>query len=108
MLKILIADDHEVTRRGLKEILQDEFGSLHSGEACDAPETLAKVAEQAGDLVLLDIVMPGMNLSEVLAEIRRLRPATRVLILTGISEMEYVVRTLKAGAHGYINKQHAS
>ncbi|HVU22678.1 MAG TPA: response regulator transcription factor [Opitutus sp.] len=108
MLRILIADDHEVTRRGLKEILQDEFGDVHTDDAHDAAETLRLVAAHAWDLVLLDIIMPGMNVVEVLAEIRRLRPAVPVLILTAVSEMEYVVRTLKAGANGFINKRHAS
>ena len=108
MHRILIADDHEVTRRGLKEILKDEFGKLHFEEACDSAETLKKIASQPWDLLLLDIVMPGMKIGEVLAEVRRLRPTLPVLVLTAVSEVEYITSTLKAGANGYINKQHAS
>ena len=108
MLRILIADDHEVTRRGLKDILRDEFAALEVGEAQDAFEALDQLRNGHWDLLLLDIVMPGMNIIEALGEIRRIRDRMPVLVLTAISEMEYVVRTLKAGANGYINKQSAS
>ena len=108
MLHILIADDHEVTRRGLKEILRDEYGQLHVEETADAAALLRKIPERKWDLVLLDIVMPGMNVIDALAQIRALRPKLPVLILTAIGEMEFVIRTLKAGANGYISKQHAS
>ena len=108
MLRILIADDHEVTRRGLREILKDEFGEVDVEEAADAAATLARVEAGKWDLLMLDIVMPGMNVIDMLAAVRRVRSRLPVLILTAIPEMEYVVRTLKAGANGYINKQRAA
>jgi len=108
MYQILIADDHVVTRRGLKEILRDEFSELQIAEASNSAETLEKISTQTWDLLLLDIVMPGLSIIEILTQIRRLRPTMPILVLTAIAEMEYVVRTLKAGANGYINKQYAA
>lgn len=108
MLKILIADDHAVTRRGLREILQDTYGEVEIGEAADAAEAIRLAESKRWDLLLLDIVMPGMNIIDALEVFRERFPTMPVLVLTAISEMEYVVRTLKAGAKGYINKQYAT
>ncbi len=108
MLKILIADDHAVTRRGIREILKDEFDDVSIEEVEDGLQLIKKLSGPTWDLILLDIIMPGMNVVEVLTEIRRQCPDTPVLVLTSISEMEYVFRTLKAGANGYISKQHVS
>ena len=74
MTRILIADDHEVVRRGLKDILADEFDKVQVGEARTSPETLEAALKQNWDLVLLDINMPGRSGLEVLEELKRLRP----------------------------------
>ncbi len=107
-VRILIADDHEVVRRGLKLILLEEFRGAQVGESGNARETLDQVAAREWDLVLLDINMPGRSGLDVLADIRQLRPKTPVLILSASSESEYAVRTLRAGAAGFINKQYAA
>jgi two-component system, NarL family, invasion response regulator UvrY len=107
-VRMLIADDHEVVRRGLKLILLEEFRDAQVGESGNARETLEQLAAREWDLVLLDINMPGQSGLEVLAEIKRRRPKTPVLILSASTESEYAVRTIRAGAAGFINKQHAA
>ncbi|HXT41357.1 MAG TPA: response regulator transcription factor, partial [Candidatus Angelobacter sp.] len=74
MTRVLIADDHQVVRHGLRQILQDEFKEFHIGEANDSARAVELVASQPWDLVLLDINMPGRGDLDALAEIRRLRP----------------------------------
>lgn len=108
MLNILIADDHEVVRRGLKDVLQEGFPKLHVGEAEDFHTVLAFLSKKKWDLIILDIIMPGPNIGEVIAKIRSVEPDLPILILTGIAEHEFAVTTLKAGANGYITKQYAS
>lgn len=90
------------------DILQAEFGELHLGEARDSAEVLARLTERKWSLLLLDVVMPGRGVLDMLGEIRRVDQDLRILILTVIGETEYAVRMLKAGANGYITKQHAS
>jgi two-component system invasion response regulator UvrY len=106
-VKVLIVDDHPVLRRGLKEILAEEYKTLAVGEAQNGQEALRLVREQEWDIVVLDISMPGHNGIETLKEIRRLRPKLPVLILTSYPEEQYAVRVLKAGARGYLTKESA-
>jgi two-component system, NarL family, invasion response regulator UvrY len=105
---MLIADDHEVVRRGLKLILIEEFSGAQIGESANAREMLEQVAAREWDLVLLDINMPGRTGLDALAEVKELRPNLPVLILSVYPEAEFAERTLRAGAAGYINKQFAS
>jgi DNA-binding NarL/FixJ family response regulator len=107
MIKVLIADDHAMVRRGLREILAETGDILVAGEATTAPEVLQLVREQRWDLVVLDINLPGGNGIELLADIRRERPDTRVLILTVYSEKQYAVRAIRAGAAGFLTKESA-
>lgn len=107
-MKVLIADDHEVVRRGLKDLLRDEYGEVHFGEAQSGPEILRLLGESKWDLILLDIVMPETNVTETLERIRAVDADVPVLILTAMSETEYAVLTLKSKANGYITKHHAS
>lgn len=107
-LKILVADDHAVTRRGVKEILQDEFGKVEIGEAFSAIEAREMAANGNWNLLILDILMPGGNVVDTLTEIRRTNEKIPILILTAAGETQYAVRTLKAGANGFINKQYAT
>ena len=102
MLKILTIDDHEVVRRGLKDMFTKEsatFGEAHSGA-----EALALVREQPWDIAILDLSLGGRSGLEVLAELKQLRPRMPVLILSMHAEEQYAVRAFKAGASGYINK----
>ena len=108
MTRILIADDHEVVRRGLKQILADAFKSLKVYEAKTSSEALDQVLKQTLDLVLLDINMPGRSGLDVLAELTRQRPGTPVLVLSVSPEEDYALRCLKLGAAGYLTKQSAS
>ena len=107
MIKVLIADDHPVVRLGLRQILADNPDILVGGEAGTAQEVLSLVRGERWDVVLLDISLPGGNGIELIAEIRKERPETRILILTGHPEAQYAVRSIKAGAAGFLNKESA-
>lgn len=108
MTKILIVDDHEVVRRGLKQILADEFKPSKVGEASNATEALEMAQRETWDVVLLDITMPGRNGLEALDDFHRQHPKTAVLVLSASPEEDYALRALKLGAAGYLTKQSAS
>ncbi len=105
MTKILIADDHAILRRGLKEILMREMKGAVCGEAKDATETLARIECSEWDLLILDITMPGRSGLEVLRDLKAARSKLPVLVLSMHSEDQYARRILKAGASGYMNKE---
>jgi DNA-binding NarL/FixJ family response regulator len=104
-MKILIADDHAIVRRGLRHILAEEFSRLEVGEARNAQEALRLARERTWDIIVLDISMPGRSGVEVLKELKQVCPKTPVLILTGHPEEQYAIRVLRAGAAGYMNKE---
>ncbi|HEX8845150.1 MAG TPA: response regulator transcription factor [Pyrinomonadaceae bacterium] len=104
MRRILLVDDHEVVRDGVKRILDKQPGAATFGEAGTAPEALALVREQDWDVMLLDISLGGRDGLEVLKEIKQLRPRLPVLILSMHSEELFARRALKAGAAGYVTK----
>lgn len=108
MRNVLIADDHEVTRRGVREILQDAFPEVRVFEAVDSSEALAQLTARPWDLVVLDIMMPGANILEVIRGVRGVHPAVPVLVLTALTEIEYVTQAMKAGANGLIHKNRAA
>jgi two-component system invasion response regulator UvrY len=108
MIRVLIVDDHQIVRRGLKEVFADEFAGLHVGEAETSQSALELVMTQDWDIVLLDINIPGRSGLDVLEEIKRVRPRTPVLIVSAYPEEEFAIRSLKLGASGYLNKSRAS
>jgi len=108
MIWILIADDHELVRRGLRSLLKDALPDLAVGEALDAVQTLAAAAKQRWDLVLLDINMPGRNGLDVLQDLKRLYPKLPVVVLSAFPEKDYAVRAFKLGASAYVSKQSAA
>jgi DNA-binding NarL/FixJ family response regulator len=108
MTRILIADDHEVLRRGLKTILAEAFPNLLVGEAADARQTLEAAAKHPWDVVLLDINMPGRSGLDALQDLKRLHPQMPVVVLSVFPERDYAVRAFKLGASGYVSKQSAS
>ena len=108
MIKVLVADDHEVVRRGLRQILAETGDILVAGEAASASEVIRLVSEQRFDVVVLDISMPGGSGIELIGEIKKVRPDARVLILTVYSEEQYAVRAIRAGAAGFLTKESAS
>jgi DNA-binding NarL/FixJ family response regulator len=104
-MKILIADDHEVVRQGVRQILREGFETVTFGEAISAAELLGQARKQKWDLVLLDISMPGRSGLEALVELKQQQPKLPVLVLSMFSEQEYAVRALRAGAAGYLTKK---
>jgi len=106
-LKVLIADDHAILRKGLIEILHESFPSLQYFEASNSIEALQITRKETLDLILLDISMPGRNGLETLKQIRADGIQTPVLILSVQPEDQYAIRVLKAGASGYLNKDSA-
>jgi two-component system, NarL family, invasion response regulator UvrY len=107
-MNVLIADDHGIVRRGLKDILADEFPRLCVTEVSNAQEALVVSRKQTWDLVLLDIKMPGRNGLEVLDELKKLQPKTPVVIISAFPEGEYAIRAFKLGAAAYVAKEGAS
>ena len=107
MISILIADDHAILRRGLKEILADDLEGAVLDEAANAQELLAQVQSRAWDLIILDITMPGRSGLDLLRELQQLRPKLPVLVLSMHPENQYAKRVLRAGAAGYMNKETA-
>src|SRR5918911_3988188 len=104
MKKILIVDDHQVVREGLKKILDEQPGTVVFGEASTGPEALRLVRELDWDIVVLDISLRDRSGLEVLRELKQLRLRLPVLILSMHSEEQYARRAFKAGAAGYITK----
>lgn len=107
MIKILIADDHAIVRKGLRNIVDDDGQMQVVGEAKSGAELLNLVREISADVVILDISMPGRNGLETLKDIKRERPSLPVIILSIHPEDQYAVRALKAGAAGYMTKESA-
>lgn len=104
MLKILIADDHIIVRKGLKQILQETSDIVVSGEASNDHEVFDKVMKEKYDVVLLDISMPGRSGLDILQELHNENPDLPVLVLSMHPEERYAIRVLKAGASGYLTK----
>jgi len=107
MHRILIADDHTVVRKGLKQIILDAFPSAEIEEVADAEDLLKNVGAKSWDVVITDISMPGRSGLDVLQQIRLDHPKLPVLILSVHPEDQYAIRVLKAGASGYLNKDSA-
>ena len=101
---ILIADDHVVVRRGLREILASEFSDAEFIEAGSGDEVLRAVGQSHCSLLVLDVNMPGRTGVDVLREIKHMSPRTPVLMLSVQPEDQYAVCCLRAGASGYLNK----
>jgi DNA-binding NarL/FixJ family response regulator len=107
-MKILLADDHTVVRKGLKQILAEAFKRATFGEAGTGQQALERVWKEPWDIVILDLTMPGRSGLEVLKEIKQTRPKLPVLILSMHPEDQFAVRLLKAGAAGYMTKESAA
>lgn len=107
MVKILIADDHPVVRKGLREIIEETSDMKVADEASNGQEVLAKVLKKDFDVVLLDISMPGRSGLDILKELKSQWPKLAVLVLSIHPEEQYAVQALKAGAAGYLTKKSA-
>jgi len=108
MLRFVMADDHPVVLKGLKEILSESFNEAIIDETTTGYELLRKVQNNQYDLVLLDISLPDINGLEVLKEIKKTKPKLPVLIISMYLEEQYALRAMKAGAQGYVTKRSAS
>lgn len=101
--RILLVDDHDLVRRGIKQLLQAGLVEAQFGEARDASEALSLIRE-GWELVLLDISLPGKSGLDILPLLKKAAPDLPILVLSAFGEEQFAIRTLKAGAAGYINK----
>jgi DNA-binding NarL/FixJ family response regulator len=108
MIKILVVDDHAIVRDGLKRLLMDTPDMVVADEASNGEEVINKVWNNDYDLVLLDISLPGRDGLDVLKQLKCTNPKIPVLILSMYPEEHYAVRSLRAGASGYLTKQSSS
>lgn len=107
MIKILIADDHAIVRKGLKQIVAETSDMVVTDEARDGHEVLDKVSKNDFDVVVLDISMPGPSGLDILKQIKSENSELPVLILSIYPEKQYAVRAFKASASGYLTKESA-
>ena len=108
MIKILVVDDHAIVRDGLKRIFVDTPDMVVADEASNGEEVINKVGNNDYDLVLLDISLPGRDGLDVLKQLKCTNPKIPILILSMYPEEHYAVRSLRAGASGYLTKQSSS
>ena len=104
MIRILLADDHAVVRRGLKDMLTDELPGVAFGEAWTAQQTLEVAGKQNWEIIILDISMPGRSGMDILTQLKLLQPRTQVLVLSMHPEEQFARRALRSGAAGYLTK----
>lgn len=104
MIRVFIADDHKIFRKGLKQTIDDNAGMSVTGEAANAQEALQCMAKSHFDVAVLDISMPGVNGLELLKLIKEEAPQLPVIFLSMHPEEQYALRAMKAGAAGYLTK----
>ena len=104
LIKVMLVDDHAIMREGLADVLDHEGGFEVVGQADDGIEAVAMVVEANPDIVIMDLIMPGMNGIEACREIISLLPTTRVMVLTASTEEDAVIQCVAAGATGYLQK----
>ena len=107
MIRVMIADDHAVVRRGLRQILSETEDIHVVGEAQSPQEVRAQAHDLRWDVLVLDMNMPGGSGFELLKEMRAQDPKARILVLTMFPEEQYGVRAIRAGASGFLNKESA-
>jgi two-component system invasion response regulator UvrY len=107
MIRIIIADDHPIVRAGLKQIMAEAADIMVTAEVDNADDLIDRLGRDSIDLVLLDITMPGMDGLEALRRIKKMNADLPVLMLSMHAEEQFALRTLKAGASGYLTKNSA-
>ncbi len=107
-MKILIADDHAIVRKGLIQLLREEYPFANVTEANNSAEVFEKIRGKIWDIIILDISMPGRNGVEVLKQLRADGIKAPILMLSMHPEEQFAVRVLKAGASGFLNKDSAT
>ncbi len=103
-IRIFVADDHAIVRKGLRTLIDSEPGMEVIGEASDGIEAVLKVRSRQPDVILIDLVMPRQGGIEAILEIKKENPDARILVLTSFAEEEKVFSAIKAGALGYLLK----
>lgn len=103
-IRVMVVDDHGIVREGLRQVLQADGAFDVVGEAANGAEALAIAARERPDVILLDITMPGDSGLVVAQQLRQLVPESKVLILSVHDDAEYVMESVRAGAHGYLRK----
>jgi two-component system, NarL family, response regulator NreC len=104
-LRLLLADDHQIVRQGLRAVLAQEADFEIVGEAADGPSALRLVERLKPDVLVLDLMLPGLGGLEVARRVAQRRPATRIVILTMHADVAYVAEAFRAGAIGYVLKE---
>ena len=107
MIKVFIVDDHEIIREGLKKILKEESDFVVVAEAQDGVEALEKIQHTDCDIMILDMNMPGRSGIDLLSDLKIVKPQLHILVLSIHPEDKFALRTLKAGASGYLCKDTA-
>ncbi|HVT87079.1 MAG TPA: response regulator transcription factor [Chitinophagaceae bacterium] len=105
MIKVLLADDHAIVRKGLAQLILEEYPTAKVGEVGDAETLVAEVIRDEWDVVICDMNMPGRSGLDALSQIKQTNPKLPVLILSMYPEDQYALRVLKAGASGYLGKE---
>jgi len=108
LIEVFVLDDHPVVRQGIRKILDGEADISLAGEAATFQELLGLLDDKAPDVLVLDITLPGSSGLDVLKELKAQYPDIKVLILTIHKEEHFALRTLKAGADGFLNKMSVS
>jgi DNA-binding NarL/FixJ family response regulator len=108
MIRVLIADDHQIVRDGLKQILGAQADIAVAAEVASGDEALARVRADDYDLALVDMSMPGLSGIDLIKRLKLAKPKLKVLVLSMHGESQYAARALKAGASGYLTKDSAS
>ncbi|HEY1952183.1 MAG TPA: response regulator transcription factor [Gemmatimonadaceae bacterium] len=107
MIRLAIADDHPIVREGLRRIVSEDAGISLAGEASTASELFRLLGATAVDIVLLDVSMPGTAFIETLSDLRSRHPSVRILVISAHPEDQWAMRSLQAGAAGYLTKDHS-
>jgi DNA-binding NarL/FixJ family response regulator len=103
-IRVLVVDDHSVVREGIRHVLEGGDGFQVVAEAANGAEALERAAGAHPDVVLLDLSMPGASGLDVVRQLRARHPDTRILILSVHDDREYVIESVRVGAHGYLRK----
>ena len=107
-IKVLIADDHTVVRKGIRALLETEPGITVVGEAADGEDAIHKALALKPDVILMDLVMPKLAGVQAIKELREKLPEIKVLVLTSFAEDRRIVAAIEAGALGYLLKDSSS
>jgi len=108
MIRLLVADDHQIFRQGLIRLLADHPDLSVTAQASNCAETIEAVRAHAADVLILDLSMPGRGGAELISHAKALRPGLRVLVMTMHGEEPYVTQALRAGAEAYLTKEDAA